>query len=69
MIKKPLMALRDVVALPGVTAYIEVAKAETVSAMEAAMNDDQMVFTVAKKMQKTVTSIWIICLRWELLQK
>lgn len=49
MIKKPLMALRDVVALPGVTAYIEVAKAETVSAMEAAMNDDQMVFTVAKK--------------------
>ncbi len=43
------MALRDVVALPGVTAYIEVAKAETVSAMEAAMNDDQMVFTVAKK--------------------
>lgn len=49
IIKKPLMALRDVVALPGVTAYIEVAKAETVSAMEAAMNDDQMVFTVAKK--------------------
>lgn len=49
MIKKPLMALRDVVALPGVTAYIEVARAETVSAMEAAMNDDQMVFTVAKK--------------------
>lgn len=49
MIKKPLMALRDVVALPGVTAYIEVAKAESVSAMEAAMNDDQMVFTVAKK--------------------
>ena len=49
MIKKPLMALRDVVALPGVTAYIEVAKAETVSAMEAAVNDDQMVFTVAKK--------------------
>ena len=49
MIKKPLMALRDVVALPGVTAYIEVSKAETVSAMEAAMNDDQMVFTVAKK--------------------
>lgn len=49
MIKKPLMALRDVVALPGVTAYIEVAKAETVSAMEAAMNDDQVVFTVAKK--------------------
>ena len=49
MIKKPLMALRDVVALPGVTAYIEVDKEETVSAMEAAMNDDQMVFTVAKK--------------------
>ena len=49
MIKKPLMALRDVVALPGVTAYIEVAKAETVSAMEAAMENDQMVFTVAKR--------------------
>lgn len=49
MIKKPLMALRDVVALPGVTAYIEVAKAETVSAMEAAMENDQMVFTAAKR--------------------
>lgn len=43
------MALRDVVALPGVTAYIEVAKAETVSAMEAAMENDQMVFTAAKR--------------------
>lgn len=49
MIKKPLMALRDVVALPGVTAYIEVAKAETVSAMEAAMENDQTVFTAAKR--------------------
>lgn len=49
MIKKPLMALRDVVVLPGVTAYIEVAKAETVSAMEAAMENDQMVFTAAKR--------------------
>lgn len=49
MIKKPLMALRDVVALPGVTAYIEVAKVETVSAMEAAMENDQMVFTAAKR--------------------
>lgn len=49
MIKKPLIALRDVVALPGVTAYIEVAKAETVSAMEAAMENDQMVFTAAKR--------------------
>lgn len=49
MIKKPLMALRDVVALPGVTAYIEVAKAETVSAMEAAMENDQMVFAAAKR--------------------
>ncbi len=49
MIKKPLMALRDVVALPGVTAYIEVAKAETVSAMEAAMENDQMVFTAVKR--------------------
>ena len=49
MIKNPLMALRDVVALPGVTAYIEVAKAETVSAMEAAMENDQMVFTAAKR--------------------
>lgn len=49
MIKKPLMALRDVVALPGVTAYIEVTKAETVSAMEAAMENDQMVFTAAKR--------------------
>lgn len=49
MIKKPLLALRDVVALPGVTAYIEVAKDETIRAMEAAMNDDQMVFTVAKQ--------------------
>lgn len=49
MIKKPLMALRDVVALPGVTAYIEVAKPETVSAMEAAMENDQMVFTAAKR--------------------
>ena len=49
MIKKPLLALRDVVALPGVTAYIEVAKAETVSAMEAAMENDQMVFTAAKR--------------------
>lgn len=49
MIKKPLMALRDVVALPGVTAYIEVAKTETVSAMEAAMENDQMVFTAAKR--------------------
>ena len=49
MIKKPLMALRDVVALPGVTAYIEVAKAETVSVMEAAMENDQMVFTAAKR--------------------
>lgn len=49
MIKKPLLALRDVVAMPGVTAYIEVAKTETVNAMEAAMNDDQLVFTVAKK--------------------
>lgn len=49
MMKKPLLALRDVVAMPGVTAYIEVAKSETVSAMEAAMNDDQLVFTVAKK--------------------
>jgi ATP-dependent Lon protease len=37
------------VALPGVTAYIEVAKAETVSAMEAAMENDQMVFTAAKR--------------------
>ena len=49
MIKKPFMGLRDVVGLPGVSGYIEVAKAETVSAMEAAMENDQMVFTAAKR--------------------
>lgn len=49
MIKVPLLALRDVVAMPGVTAYIEIVKQETVDAVEAAMNSDQLVLAVAKQ--------------------
>ncbi len=52
-----------------VTAYIEVAKAETVSAMEAAMNDDQMVFTVAKKDAENSDVNMDNLFEWELLQK
>jgi ATP-dependent Lon protease len=49
MIKLPLLALQDVVAMPGITAYIEVVRPETVKGMEAAMNESRLVFAVAKR--------------------
>lgn len=49
MIKIPMLTLRDVVVMPEVTVYFEVGRGQTVSAVEAAMAENQMVFAVAQK--------------------
>ena len=49
MIKIPLLTLRDVVVMPGITVYFEVAREKTVAAVEAAMNGEQIIFAVAQK--------------------
>ncbi|MBO5484390.1 MAG: endopeptidase La [Lachnospiraceae bacterium] len=49
MIKVPVLTLRDVVVMPGVTVYFEVGREKTVAALEAAMSGEQLVFAVAQR--------------------
>lgn len=47
--KIPVLALRDVVVMPGVTVYFEIGREKTVAAVESAMREEQLVFAVAQK--------------------
>lgn len=49
MIKIPLLALRDVVVMPGVTVYLEIGRSATKAAVEAAMAENQLIFAVAQR--------------------
>ena len=49
MVKIPILTLRDVVVMPGVTVYFEVGREKTVAAVEAAMSGEQLVFAVAQQ--------------------
>ncbi len=53
MLKMPVIALRDIVVMPGVTTFLEVERESTKAALSAAMASDQMIFAVAQRTPET----------------
>ena len=49
MVKMPVLTLRDVVVMPGITVFFEVGRDKTIAALEAAMAEERLVFAVAQK--------------------
>lgn len=53
MEKMPVLALRDLTVVPGITMYFEVGRKWTIAALDAAMHGDQRIFAVAQKEPET----------------
>ena len=60
----PVIALRGLVSMPGVTIQFDVGRKKSVMAVDSAMKNDQLVFLTAQRTPLPTILPLRICLRW-----